>query len=156
MNKSLLIGLLLLTSAARASAQTGPYNWVAQTTLTVPVNAVKDPLNRYAACKGTLNSQTWVGYLDTSAGNPACIAATPTGTRVVATANVFVLTRTTVNLRWVDAPDFNNLGVSNVVIADGWLLCAVGGYVGRAGDSTCLTSPAVAQTAQTVRTVLTW
>lgn len=44
---------------------------------------------------------------------------------------------------------------TNVVLADGWLLCAVGGYVGKAGTGTCITYPAVAQTTQTVQTFLT-
>jgi hypothetical protein len=156
MNKSLLIGLLLLTSAARASAQ---YAWTPQTTTTVPTNAVKDPLNHYAVCKSTPSSLVYVGYLSTnSAGTPACIAVSATGTKVEATANLSVLTptRTTSDLRWVEAGTGFTVMPSNLVLADGYGLCTVGGYVGKMGLTTCITWPAVAQNAQTVQTVLTW
>lgn len=165
MNKSLLIGLLILTSAARASAQPipagAPYSWVLQdtTTTVLPLNAVRAPAVNavsMAACFGYENSTVgWVGFV---AGRANCAAGNGAGGVATATIKVRVLTVPKgSSARWVPLADTlptNRINGGANYATGSMVVCAVGGYVGYVKNNSCVVGkvPVPASSA----TVLTW
>jgi hypothetical protein len=174
MKKSLLIGLILLTSAARASAQTagGPYTWVPVTVPYVePPNAVKAPAfngRSMVACKGKDQATgfLWAGYLEINGTILSCLSDFG-GTRQVATDSVRVLTVTVGIPKWTEVMPKNQPGVIgtplpiNVINAGitrsnyAMVLCAQGGYVGWVYGGRCALAASDTNGFMTA-TVLTW
>ena len=174
MTKSLLIGLLLLTSAARASAQAagGPYTWVPVTVPYVePPNAVKAPAingRSMVACKGTDRyGRLWAGSLAVSSNVIECHGSS-SGTIEIAITNLYVLTTTTGAQTWLlgsGSPSAGNIGAlpTNVVNAGNTTvnnyaqnLCALGGYVGSTRNDGCMLPSQFSSSASYRATVLTW